>query len=192
MTIYLIFSRWWWRWIGGGGATRRRHKMLRMYFVSRLRFLNCLSCWNSSQVNYEVSFFWGCALSLNLISYLAWNAVAMSGLLILVAIEIYWTRWRNEFVGPHLPVYLKTWAHCQNMVRISHFISISLDDLVEMIILLYSCGRSTRYSNRLQDFSVSIPRFYKDVLANHLFICTAKRNNFLLIEFSGVFWSKRL
>ena len=159
MTIYLIFSRWW-RWIGGGGATRRRHKMLRMYFVSRLRFLNCLSCWNSSQVNYEVSFFWGCALSLNLISYLAWNAVAMSGLLILVATEIYWTRWRNEYVGPHLPAYLKTWAHCQNMVSISHFISISLDDLVEMIILLYSCGRSTRYSNRLI-FLSAFPDFIK-------------------------------
>ena len=43
--------------------------------------------------------------------------------------------------------------------------------LAELVPLPYSRGRSTRHSDRLQDFSVTIPRYYKDVYARmHKFL----------------------
>ena len=44
-------------------------------------------------------------------------------------------------------------------------------------------GRSTRYSDRLHDFSVTIPRCYKDVYVNSFFPHTAKLWRTLPIEF---------
>ena len=35
-------------------------------------------------------------------------------------------------------------------------------ELAELVPLPHSCDRSTRYSNRLHDFSATIPRCYKD------------------------------
>ena len=42
--------------------------------------------------------------------------------------------------------------------------------------------RSTRYSDRLHDFSVNIPRCYKDVYVNSFFPCTARLWNSLPVE----------
>ena len=39
---------------------------------------------------------------------------------------------------------------------------------------LNSCGKSTRYSDRLYDFSVAIPRCYKDVNFKNFFPCAAE------------------
>ena len=52
----------------------------------------------------------------------------------------------------------------------------------ELITLPYSRGRSTRYSDRLRDFSVTIPRGYKDVYVNSFFPGTATPWNFLPLE----------
>ena len=41
---------------------------------------------------------------------------------------------------------------------------------------------SARYSDRLHDFSVTIPRFYKDVYVNSFFPCTARLSNSLPTE----------
>ena len=46
----------------------------------------------------------------------------------------------------------------------------------------FSRGRSTRYSDRLHHFSVTIPRCYKDVYINSFFPRTAKLWNSLPIE----------
>ena len=46
----------------------------------------------------------------------------------------------------------------------------------------YSWGRSTRYSDRLHDFSVAIPRYYKDVYVNSLFPRKVRLWNSLPIE----------
>ena len=35
--------------------------------------------------------------------------------------------------------------------------------MAQLVPLPFSRGRPTRYSDRLHDFSVTIPRFYKDV-----------------------------
>ena len=48
--------------------------------------------------------------------------------------------------------------------------------------LYYSWGRSTRYSDRLHNFSVTIPRYCKDVYVNSFFPLPAKLWNSLLIE----------
>ena len=41
-------------------------------------------------------------------------------------------------------------------------------ELAQLVPLPFSQGRSTRYSERLHDFSVTIPRCYKDVYVNSL------------------------
>ena len=46
----------------------------------------------------------------------------------------------------------------------------------------YSDRRSTRYSDRLHDFSVIIPRCYKNVYVNSFFLRTARLWNSLLLE----------
>ena len=55
-------------------------------------------------------------------------------------------------------------------------------ELAELVSLLYSRGRSTRYSNRLHNISVSIPRCYKDITASSLFSQTARHRNSLPVE----------
>ena len=47
-------------------------------------------------------------------------------------------------------------------------------ELAELVPLPFSRGRSTRYSDRLHDFSVTIPRCYKDVYVNSFFPRTAR------------------
>ena len=49
--------------------------------------------------------------------------------------------------------------------------------------LAYSQGRSTCYSDRLHDFSVTIPRCCKDVYVNSFSPCTGRFWNSLLIEY---------
>ena len=57
-----------------------------------------------------------------------------------------------------------------------------LSELAELVSFPYSQGRSTRYSDRLHDFSVTIPRCYKDVYVNSFFPRTAKFWNSLPLE----------
>ena len=54
--------------------------------------------------------------------------------------------------------------------------------LTELVPLPYSRERSTCYSDRLNDFSVMIPRCCKDVYANSFFPCTVRLRNSLHIE----------
>ena len=44
----------------------------------------------------------------------------------------------------------------------------------QLVPLPFSRGRSTRYSDKLHDFSVTIPRCYKDVYVNIFFPYTAR------------------
>ena len=46
-------------------------------------------------------------------------------------------------------------------------------ELAQLVPLPYSRGRSTRYSDRLHDSSVTIPRCYKDLYVNSFFPRTA-------------------
>ena len=55
-------------------------------------------------------------------------------------------------------------------------------ELAQLVSLPYSRGRSTPYSDRSHDFSVTIPRCYKGVFVNSFFPRTAKLWNSLPIE----------
>ena len=60
--------------------------------------------------------------------------------------------------------------------------SINLPELVQLVPLPCSRGWSTRYSDRLHDFSVIIPRCYKDVYVSSFFSRTARPCNSLPME----------
>ena len=88
-------------------------------------------------------------------------------------------------VVPSLAASLETLAHCQIVASLSLFYRYYLgrcsSELAQLVPHIYSRGRSTRYSDRFHDFSVTIPSCYKDVYVNSFFPCTARPWNSLLI-----------
>ena len=103
----------------------------------------------------------------------------MSGLVHLVATWNVWVSYRNGYaglcrtVGPSFAAPLELLAHHRNVAALSlfyrYYFGRCSSDLAELVLLPYSRGRSTRYSDRLHDFSVTIPRCYKDVYVNSFF-----------------------
>ena len=117
-----------------------------------------------------------------------WNTVVMSGLMFLVAIWNCWISYRNRYAGLLVPLAasLEPLTHHQNVTSLSllfrYYFGRCLSELAQLIPCPYSQGRSTRYSDRLHDFSVTIPRCYKDIYANSFFPHTARLWNSLPIE----------
>ena len=58
----------------------------------------------------------------------------------------------------------------------------SSSELAQLVPLPCSRGRSTRYSDRLHEFSVTTPRCYKGIYVNSFFPHTARLWNSLHIE----------
>ena len=91
-----------------------------------------------------------------------------------------------RIVGPSLTASLEPLAHCRNVASLSLFYSYYFGrcslELAQLVPLPFSQGRSTRYSERLHDFFVTIPRCYKDVSVTSFFSHTAKLWNSLPIE----------
>ena len=89
-------------------------------------------------------------------------------------------------VGPSLAASLEPLAHRRNVASLSlfyrYYFGRCSSELAQLVPLPYSRGRSTRYSDRLHDFSVTIPRCYKDVYVNSVFPRTARFWNSLPIE----------
>ena len=81
-------------------------------------------------------------------------------------------------VGPFLAASLEPLAHRRNVASSSlfyrHYFGRCSSELAQLVPLPYSQGRSTRYSDILHDFSVTIPRCYKDVYVNSFFPRTAR------------------
>ena len=94
--------------------------------------------------------------------------------------QICWT------VCPSLAASLEPLAHCRNVASLSLFYRYCFgrcsSKLAQLVPLPFSRGRSTRYSDRLHDFSVTIRRCYKDVYFNRFFPRTARLWNFVPIE----------
>ena len=92
--------------------------------------------------------------------------------------------WRT--VGPSLAASLEPLTHRRNVARLSlfyrYYFGRCSSELAQLVVLPYSLRRSTRYFGRLHDFSVTIPRCYKDVYVNSCFPGTAGLWNFLPIE----------
>ena len=89
-------------------------------------------------------------------------------------------------VGPSLATSLEPLPRCRNVASLSlfyrYYFGRCSSELAELVPLPYSQGSSTRYSDRLHDFSVTIPRCYKDVYVNSFFPRTARLWNCLPIE----------
>ena len=92
----------------------------------------------------------------------------------------------SRTAGPSLAVSLEPLAHRRNVASLSlfyrYYFGICSYELAELVPLPYSRGRSTRYSDRLHDFSVTIPRCNKDVYVNSFFSRTARLWNSLPME----------
>ena len=84
-----------------------------------------------------------------------------------------------------LATSLEPLAHCQNLASLSLFCRCYFGrcspELAQLVPLPF-CRRSTGYSDRLHDISVTIPRGYKDVYVNSFFPRTARLWNSVPIE----------
>ena len=91
-----------------------------------------------------------------------------------------------RIAGPSLATSLEPLTHRQKVASLSlfyrYYFGRCSSELAQLVPLYFSQGRSTCYSDRLHDFSVTIPRWYKDVYVNSFFPCTAKLWNYLPIE----------
>ena len=130
------------------------------------RFVTVLSTIHSMKFYYVLWCFFLLRLlcvSINLPYAHVWNTVVMSGLVPLVLT-----------VGPSLAASLEPLAHCQNVTSLSLFYRCLFgrcsSELAQLALLLFPQGRSTPYSDRLHDFSVTIPRCYKDVMSKVSFL----------------------
>ena len=89
-------------------------------------------------------------------------------------------------VGPSLAASLEALAHRRNVVSLSlfcrYYFGRCSSELAQLVPLPFSRGRSTRYSDKLHDFSVTIARCYKDVYVNSFFPRTARPWNSLPVE----------
>ena len=87
-------------------------------------------------------------------------------------------KWICRTVGPSLAASLELLAHCRNVVSLSlfyrYYFGRCSSELAQLVPLPYSQRRSTCYSDGLHDFSVTIPRCYKDVYVNSFFPRTAR------------------
>ena len=66
-------------------------------------------------------------------------------------------------VGPSLATSLEPFAHCGNRSSLTlfyrNYFGRCSSELIQLVPLTYSQDRSTRYSDRLHNFSVTIPRY---------------------------------
>ena len=89
-------------------------------------------------------------------------------------------------VGPSHAASLEPLAYRRNVAGLSlfyrYYFGRCSSELAQLVPLPYSQGRYTRYSDRLHDFSVAIPRCYKDVYVNSSFPRTARLWKSLPIE----------
>ena len=89
-------------------------------------------------------------------------------------------------VGPSIANSRVPLAHHQNVASLSlfyrYYFGRCSSELAQLVPLPFSRGRSTCYSDRLHDFSVTIPRCYKHVCVNSFFPRTARLWNSLPIE----------
>ena len=82
--------------------------------------------------------------------------------------------------------FLKTLAHRRNVASLSLFYKYCFcrcsSELAQLVLLPDSRGWSTRYSDRLHHFFVTIPKCYKDVYVISFFPHLARLRNSLPIE----------
>ena len=77
-------------------------------------------------------------------------------------------------IGSSLAASLEPVAPCRNVASMSifcrYYFGRCSSELAQLVPLPYSLGRSSRYFDRLQDFSVTIPRCYKMYMSTVSFL----------------------
>ena len=95
-------------------------------------------------------------------------------------------KWICRTISPLLAASLEPLAYLQNVASLSLFYRYYFgrysSGLAELVPLPYSRGTSTRYSDTLHDFSVSIPRCCENFYVNSFFPSTDRLQNSLPIE----------
>ena len=91
-----------------------------------------------------------------------------------------------RIVSPSLATSLEPLAHRINVASLSLFYRYCFgrcsSEMAQMVPLPFRRGRSTFYPDRLHDFSVTIPRCYKDVYVKSFFARTGRLWNSVPIE----------
>ena len=89
-------------------------------------------------------------------------------------------------VGPSLVASVEPLAHLLNVTSLSlfyrYYFGRCSSELLQLVLLPLCWGRSTRYSDRLHDFCITIPTCYKNVYVNSFFPRTTRIWNFLPME----------
>ena len=89
-------------------------------------------------------------------------------------------------VGPSLATSLEPLTHHRNVASLSLFYRSYFgrcsSELAQLVPHPFSGGRSTRCSDRFQDFSVTTPKYCKYVYVNRFFPSTTRLWSSLLIE----------
>ena len=103
-----------------------------------------------------------------------WTGAPSSSLELLDRLQ----KWVCRTVGPSLATSLEPLHHRLNVASLSlfyrYYFGRCSSELAQLVLLHFSRGRSTRYFDRLHDFSVTIPRCYKNVYVNSFFSRTAR------------------
>ena len=101
-------------------------------------------------------------------------------------LELLATKTNMQDCWSWLAASLEPLAHRRNVVSLSlfyrYYFGRCSSELAQLVPLPFSRGRSTRYSDRLHDYSVTIPSCYKDVYVNSFFPRTARLWDSLPIE----------
>ena len=113
----------------------------------------------------------------------------MPGLVLVVATWDCWISYKNGYAGllpPSLAASLEPLAHHRIVASLSlfyrYYFGRCSSELAQLVPLPYSRGRSAYNSDKLHDFSVTIPRCYNDVYVNCFFPHTARLRNSPHIE----------
>ena len=76
-------------------------------------------------------------------------------------------KWICRTVVPSRATSFEPLANRRNVASLTlfyrHYCGRCSSELIQLVPVSYSRGRSTRFYDRLYDFSVTIPRYYKDV-----------------------------
>ena len=95
-------------------------------------------------------------------------------------------KWICRTVDLSLVAFLEPLTCCWNVDRLSlshsYYFGRCSSELAQLVQLPYFQGRSTCYSDRLHDFSVTIHRCYTDVYGNSFFPHTVRLWNAMSME----------
>ena len=130
------------------------------------------------------------SISINLPHGHVWNTVVMTGMILLVATWNYWISYKNGYAGLLVLHLLPLWTigsllKCRSLYH-RHYFGRSLSELAELAPLPYFQGRSTCYSDKVHNFSVTIPTIMftifweSDVLPNFPFTTSEMMHNYYL------------